>query len=110
MIMLADKSGRSRSTTLWVAGGVAMSVIAQVGLATQLGTHPVALMIAGAIAVSAWVLPGISGSLILLLLGLYPTVIAALSTLDMGVLAPLVWMRGRSVDFRQWVKACLCPV
>ena len=89
MIMLADKSSRSRSTILWVAGGVAMSVIAQVGLATQLGTHPVALIIAGAIAVSAWVLPGISGSLILLLLGLYPTVIAALSTLDMGVLAPL---------------------
>ena len=46
-------------------------------------------MIAGAIAVSAWVLPGISGSLILLLLGLYPTVIVALSTLDARVLAPL---------------------
>ena len=89
MIMLADESSRSRSTILWVAGGVTMSVIAQVGLAAQLSTHPVALMIAGAIAVSAWVLPGISGSLILLLLGLYPTVIAALSTLDIGVLAPL---------------------
>ena len=89
MIMLADESGRSRLTTLWVAAGVTMSVIAQVGLATQLSNHPVALMIAGAIAVSAWVLPGISGSLILLLLGLYPTVIVALSTLDARVLAPL---------------------
>ena len=89
MIMLADESGRSRLTILWVAAGVSMSVIAQVGLAAQLSTHPVALMIAGAIAVSAWVLPGISGSLILLLLGLYPTVIVALSTLDARVLAPL---------------------
>ena len=89
MIMLADESGRSRLTILWVAAGVMMSVIAQVGLAAQLSTHPVALMIAGAIAVSAWVLPGISGSLILLLLGLYPTVIVALSTLDARVLAPL---------------------
>ena len=81
--------GRSRLTTLWVAAGVTMSVTAQVGLAAQLSDHPVALMIAGAIAVSAWVLPGISGSLILLLLGLYPTVIVALSTLDARVLAPL---------------------
>ena len=89
MIMLAGESGRSRLTILWVAAGVMMSVIAQVGLAAQLSTHPVALMIAGAIAVSAWVLPGISGSLILLLLGLYPTVIVALSTLDARVLAPL---------------------
>ena len=89
MIMLVDESGRSRLTMFWVAGGVTMSVVAQIGLAAQLGTHPIALMIAGAIAVSAWVLPGISGSLILLLLGLYPTVIAALSTLDTGVLAPL---------------------
>ena len=89
MIMLADESGRSRLTILWVAAGVMMSIIAQVGLAAQLSTHPVALMIAGAIAVSAWVLPGISGSLILLLLGLYPTVIVALSTLDARVLAPL---------------------
>ena len=69
----------------WVAAGVTMSVTAQVGLAAQLSDHPVALMIAGAIAVSAWVLPGISGSLILLLLGLYPTVIVALSTLDVRV-------------------------
>ena len=89
MIMLADESGRSRLTILWVAAGVMMSVIAQVGLAAQLSAHPVALMMAGAIAVSAWVLPGISGSLILLLLGLYPTVIVALSTLDARVLAPL---------------------
>ncbi len=43
----------------------------------------------GMLAICAWLLPGISGGYVLLLLGLYPLVIAALADLDFSVLAPL---------------------
>ena len=40
------------------------------------------LFVAGMVAVSAWILPGISGSFVLLLLGLYDDVILAVNQLD----------------------------
>ncbi len=45
---------------------------------------------AGALGVCAMILPGISGSFILLLLGMYPVVLTALRTLDIATLAILV--------------------
>lgn len=44
------------------------------------------ILICGAIAICAMILPGISGSFILLLLGAYPTVIAAVSDREFGTL------------------------
>ncbi|MEM7220045.1 MAG: DUF368 domain-containing protein [Pseudomonadota bacterium] len=41
---------------------------------------------AGMIAVSAWILPGVSGSMLLLLMGLYPALLLALNERDVGVL------------------------
>lgn len=43
--------------------------------------------LAGCIAICAMILPGISGSFILLLLGLYPAVLAAVKGLEIGMLA-----------------------
>jgi putative membrane protein len=43
----------------------------------------VALFFAGMVAVCAWILPGISGSFVLLLLGLYTDVIAAVNSIDL---------------------------
>lgn len=43
--------------------------------------------IAGCIAICAMILPGISGSFILLLLGLYPAVLAAVKGMEVGMLA-----------------------
>ena len=40
----------------------------------------------GALAISAWILPGISGSYILLVLGLYPTIIGAIASFQLSVL------------------------
>ena len=40
----------------------------------------------GALAISAWILPGISGSYILLVLGLYPTIIGAIAGFQPSVL------------------------
>lgn len=48
-----------------------------------------ALFFAGMVAVCAWILPGISGSFVLLLLGLYTDVIAAVNALDWRFLTVL---------------------
>jgi len=53
----------------------------------QLSADPLTLFLAGAIAISAMILPGISGSFILVLLGLYPVVLGAIKNLDVPVLA-----------------------
>ena len=50
---------------------------------------PLALFLGGAVAVCAWILPGLSGSFVLLALGLYQTVIDALSDLDLALIACL---------------------
>ena len=53
----------------------------------QWGTGSLSIFLAGAIAICAMILPGISGSFILLLLGLYPFVLGAVKALDIAVLA-----------------------
>lgn len=50
------------------------------------GHDPVSIFAAGAIAICAMILPGISGSFILLLLGLYPTILLAVKQLELSVL------------------------
>ena len=52
----------------------------------NLGHDPLSLFFAGAVAICAMILPGISGSFILVLLGLYPTVLLAVKQLDLSVL------------------------
>lgn len=48
------------------------------------------VLVGGALAVTAWILPGISGSLMLLLMGLYPAVLAAVADFDVVLLGSLV--------------------
>lgn len=54
---------------------------------TSLTPSYLMLFMAGCIAISAMILPGISGSFILLLMGLYPVVLSAVKNLDILVLA-----------------------
>ncbi len=53
----------------------------------QLEGTPLILFFAGALAICAMILPGISGSFILLILGLYAVVLAAVKSLDLTLLA-----------------------
>ncbi|NQD95801.1 DUF368 domain-containing protein, partial [Pseudomonas sp. CrR25] len=53
----------------------------------QWGSDPLSVFCAGAIAICAMILPGISGSFILLLLGMYAFVLEAVRSLDLAVLA-----------------------
>jgi putative membrane protein len=57
--------------------------------AQNLSGSLVALYFAGMVAVCAWILPGISGSFVLLLLGLYADVIVAVNALDLTFLLVL---------------------
>jgi len=66
------------------------------------------IFICGAIAICAMILPGISGSFILLLLGAYPTILEAVSTLNIPVI--LVFMAGAVIgilSFSRFVKHML---
>lgn len=56
-------------------------------LVTQLGSTSAMLMVGGAIAISALLLPGVSGSFLLLTMGLYGTVMEGIRSFDVGLLA-----------------------
>jgi putative membrane protein len=66
--------------------GIAFAYWITVASPMQWGSDPLSLFMAGAIAICAMILPGISGSFILLLLGLYPVILGAIKNLDLGVL------------------------
>lgn len=67
--------------------GVAFAWWITVASPVQWGSDPLSLFMAGTIAICAMILPGISGSFLLVLMGLYAVVLGAVKTLDIGVLA-----------------------
>jgi len=71
------------------AAGVALIAFLTLGLRSEELTDPATLMFfgAGAIAIVAMILPGISGSFILLMLGMYQTVLDAVTDRDLAVIA-----------------------
>lgn len=68
-------------------GGVVVAFVASGQASAALGSGPVATLIAGAIAVSAMILPGISGSLLLLVLGQYARMVDVLRRFVDAVIA-----------------------
>ncbi len=71
---------------LLVVGAVLVGAIS-FSSATEVQITPLILFFAGSIAICAMILPGISGSFILLLLGVYGQVIAAIKGFDLAVLS-----------------------
>ncbi|MDM8349284.1 DUF368 domain-containing protein [Pseudomonas sp. sp1636] len=67
--------------------GAAFAYWITVASPVQWGTDSLSIFFAGSIAICAMILPGISGSFILLLLGLYPFILGAVKGLDISVLA-----------------------
>lgn len=83
-----------REVMVWSLGrlvfftlGLALAIWITLAAPLQLNASPLVLFFAGAIAISAMILPGISGSFILVLLGLYPVVLGAVKNFDVAVLA-----------------------
>lgn len=72
-----------------IAGIVGIVVAAAIGFATPAAIEPAPWLIIGAgmVAICAMILPGISGSFLLLLMGLYEVIIGAIKGLDFGILA-----------------------
>lgn len=66
--------------------GVALAVWITLAAPLQLQPDPLTLFLAGAIAISAMILPGVSGSFMLVMMGLYPVVLGAVKNLDFAIL------------------------
>ncbi|EZQ19270.1 hypothetical protein CF98_02025 [Halopseudomonas bauzanensis] len=66
--------------------GAAFAYVITVAVPLQWPVNPLMIFLAGAIAICAMILPGISGSFILLLLGLYTTVLGAIKSFDVALL------------------------
>lgn len=62
--------------------GTLVAALISVSPSAQLAVTPLSLFFAGAIAICAMILPGISGSFILLLMGMYSYVIGAIKSFD----------------------------
>lgn len=78
-----------RVMTLPVFIGLALVMVPQIfSIRTSLGISPITLGLGGVAAACAMILPGLSGSLLLLILGLYDVVITAVSGLNLKVLTP----------------------
>ena len=55
---------------------------------TALGTAPATVFVGGALAATAWILPGVSGAFVLLLMGLYKPMLEAFTAFDLALLVP----------------------
>lgn len=82
---------RPWTPTRWSVAVVGVFVGAGAAFLTALNlpVTTVTVFLGGAVAICAWILPGVSGSFVMLLLGLYPAVVAAIAELDLAFLAIL---------------------
>ncbi|MCQ4262067.1 DUF368 domain-containing protein [Stutzerimonas stutzeri] len=87
-VHLVGKEIQRRNLTRLVSFclGIGFAYWITVAAPMQWGSGSVSLFFAGAIAICAMILPGISGSFILVLLGLYQVVLGAVKSLDVGVM------------------------
>lgn len=74
-----------RQDLLLLAGGVIVALGLIFSTPAELEATPLVLVLGGAVAISAMILPGISGSFMLLLLGLYTVVVDAVHARDFVV-------------------------
>lgn len=86
VVMLADVKGWTIKDILWVALGIVLGVVICTLSPTQTRDDLWFIFICGAIAICTMILPGISGSFILLLLGKYEYIMSAISELNWPVL------------------------
>lgn len=92
-----ERIGRWRVTHLLTMLATAVALCVVLGLRTDTESEKLSavtqpawvFMLAGAVAICAMILPGISGSLILVMLGMYAEVLAAVTTRNLVVLAAL---------------------
>jgi len=94
-LILASIWGVGKMVGRWGPGTIIALLI---GLAIAVGLlflphgsrndHPVFLIVCGAAAIASMIIPGVSGSYVLLLLGNYALVLGAIGDRDLGILTP----------------------
>lgn len=85
--MLKQLEQRSLSRLVFLLLGVAFAYSITILNPLQLEPTSINVLLAGGIAICAMILPGISGSFILLLIGMYTPVLGAVKSFDIGILA-----------------------
>lgn len=88
IVLLRQVSGWSILRILLVVIGVAVAIGVSIIKPAQLPDTWWVLTLAGSIAICAMILPGISGGFLLLMMGLYSTVVGAVSQLQILILLP----------------------
>jgi len=95
-LILASAGLVARRVGRWTPGGGVGALLAAVGAFWLVGLTPAVtpdapafVLLSGALAVCALMLPGISGAFVLVLLGKYDAALAAVAGLDLAVLVPL---------------------
>lgn len=89
VVHVAASSSWRWLATLGIVGlglGLLMGFFADSG--TVLGTTPATVFVGGALAATAWILPGVSGAFVLLLMGLYKPMLEAFTAFDLALLVP----------------------
>ncbi|WP_394126826.1 DUF368 domain-containing protein [Vibrio hepatarius] len=85
--MLKQIEQRSLNRLVFLLLGVGFAYSITVLNPLQLEPTSINVLLAGGIAICAMILPGISGSFILLLIGMYTPVLGAVKSFDIGILA-----------------------
>jgi putative membrane protein len=103
VLVVRKRVTRWTPTRIGLLGAAAMGAFVLVGLApTKTPNDPLFLFLSGAIAICAMILPGISGSFILVLLGKYEQVIGAVAQLDIVTL--VIFAAGCVVGLLSFVR------
>jgi putative membrane protein len=87
---------------VWLICGLGFALLIGEIRPAEIASTPLNLFLSGALAICAMILPGISGSFILLLLGMYQPVIDAIKNMD--VLAILSFVGGCGVGLMLFVR------
>ncbi|HCU89827.1 MAG TPA: DUF368 domain-containing protein [Gammaproteobacteria bacterium] len=93
-ILLIDIGWKSLSDWLYVLVGTALGGFLVTAVPAQTPDEWWFVMVSGAIAICAMVLPGISGSFILLILGKYVYVLEGVGSLNLGIIVPFIFGAG----------------
>ena len=89
MLIIWDTNMRTFETYIYLGTGIALGHLVSQFAPLDIKPTPFALFFGGIVSVCAWILPGISGSFILLIFGLYSHVIEAIRSLELATLSAL---------------------
>ncbi len=94
LILFIDIGWKSLTDWLYVIAGTALGGFVVTAVPAQTPDEWWFVMVSGAIAICAMLLPGISGSFILLILGKYAYVLEGIGNLNLAIIVPFIFGAG----------------